>query len=78
MKGYSVHIDKVHRPQARKTSASDAARLERLNAQYDEMLKQLCDNPSDEDLSRQVRETEIAIVRLTGEAIMDYGETNYY
>lgn len=47
-------------------------RLRLLEARYARLLLLLQENPSDEALSREVRHTEVDIVRLTGEKTIDY------
>jgi RecB family exonuclease len=47
-------------------------RVEQLEAECGRILEQLFEEPGNENLYRRLRETEIRIVTLTGETIMDY------
>lgn len=55
-----------------KDRLSRKEKLRRLEARYGELLSRLSENPADEALSREVRHTEVAIVRLTGDKTIDY------
>jgi hypothetical protein len=48
------------------------ARLRKLELEYDRMFDLLLEDPSNEDLSREIRHIEIDIVRITGEKTIDY------
>jgi hypothetical protein len=53
-------------------TVSDQRRLESLEAQWGAMLDQLCNDPTNEVIARQMRHIDVDIVRITGEKIMDY------
>lgn len=47
-------------------------KVEELEKKCNDILDKLLNDPGNEKLSRELRETEVKIVALTGEAVMDY------
>lgn len=50
----------------------ERARLDELEAQYDDIVDELLRNPSNEKLYAKLREVEILIIHITKEKTIDY------